>query len=824
LARTPDQLNHVIVPDQGFSESRPFSPPGSFGSKKTPERVPDRQKHAETLLNEYAQALAEAEPAMHQRAAVGVENGYYLEVESRPDVLLLTDKLERGRKHKTRLLSVRQEGATTRATVFVPEESKDLFDKLIHAYETKQEPLAKQPVPKGWTLIEGIGRLRNATLRDLWTGNPEDFPTEGTVFGWEVWLSRGTEERFRAFANENAIQVSATMLVFPEELALHTVATPEQMNVLVNGTVSVTRLQRASLTSAFLEYAGPEQQVEFTQQILARMRPAQNPANYICILDTGVRREHPLLVPILFAVDCHAYRPEWGTDDHHEHGTLMGGLASFGDLIPILNANDAIEIPFHLESVKIYPPIGDNPHELLGAITQGGIARAELAFPERKRVFCLASSTPDDSPHRGKPSSWAAELDQLCAGLNQEHPLQRLICVSAGNLWLNPYHRDKYILENDLAEVESPAQAWNALTVGAYTEKVEINGNGREGWIPLAPRGDLSPTSRTSTLNWEFQWPSKPDVVLEGGNLGIDPADNHALGVDSLALLSTSKHFPQQYFQTVRETSAATALASRICAWVQSQYPALWPETIRALIVNSAAWTPAMLARLPAMATKAELREFLGRYGYGVPDGERALWSKRNALTLVSEDSIQPFVRSGTQAKLHQMRTFSLPWPREALQALEAENVSMKVTLSYFIEPNPAETARNRNSRYASHGLRFAVKMADEDDDHFQKRINKLAREEGEKVKAPADDGWLLGSQLRSKGSLHHDIWTGPASDLARRGSIAVFPVSGWWKDRPQLEKVEKVARFSLVVSIQTPRIETDIYTPVSNLIPIPIQ
>jgi hypothetical protein len=823
LARTPDQLNHVIVPDHGFSATTPFSPPSTGGSKKAPERVANRHQHAEALLNQYQQVLNAVEPAMRERAGLKGDNGYYLEIESRPEVLLLTEKLERGRKYKTNLLSVRQEGTITKATVFVPEKSKELFGKLIHDYENKDEPLAKEPVPKGWTLVEGIGTFRSATLHDLWTGVPADFPAEGTVFGWEVWLRKGSEERFRIFANQNAIQISATILTFPEELALHALATPEQMNLLVHSTLSVTRLQKAVMTAALLEYAGPEQQIAFTQQMLDRLQPNQHPTTYVCILDTGIRRAHPLLTPLLLNADCHAYRPEWETDDHHEHGTLMGGLASLGDLTSILNSNDSIEIPFHLESVKIYPPAGNNPHELLGAITQGGIARVESAFPERNRVFCLASSTSDDSPHRGRPSSWAAELDQLCAGLNQENTLQRLICVSAGNLWLDPYNRDRYLLENDLAEVESPAQAWNVLTVGAYTDKSEVVGNGREGWFPLAPRGDLCPTSRTSALNWESQWPSKPDVVLEGGNLGIDPADNHALGIDSLALLSTSKHFPQQYFQTVRETSAATALASRICGLIQSEYPELWPETIRALVVNSAEWTPAMLARLPINASKVQLREFLGRYGYGVPNAERALWSKRNALTLVAENTVQPYVRSASQPKLNQMRTFSLPWPREALQALETEVVRMKVTLSYFIEPNPSETARNRNSRYASHGLRFAIKIADETNDDFQKRINKLAREEGEKVKSSADDGWLLGTQLRSKGSLHHDIWTGPASDLARKGSLAVFPVSGWWKERPHLERVEKIARFSLVVSIHTPAIETDIYTPVANLIPIPV-
>lgn len=38
--------------------------------------------------------------------------------------------------------------------------------------------------------------------------------------------------------------------------------------------------------------------------------------------------------------------------------------------------------------------------------------------------------------------------------------------------------------------------------------------------------------------------------------------------------------------------------------------------------------------------------------------------------------------------------------------------------------------ARNKKARYASHGLRFAINLPDEELDAFRKRINKAARED----------------------------------------------------------------------------------------------
>jgi hypothetical protein len=215
----------------------------------------------------------------------------------------------------------------------------------------------------------------------------------------------------------------------------------------------------------------------------------------------------------------------------------------------------------------------------------------------------------------------------------------------------------------------------------------------------------------------------------------------------------------------------------------------------------------------------------LKRYGFGVPDFGRAVRSARSALALVEQSTIQPFTkRPGRPPSIAEMKMFHLPWPADALNQLGVTDVEMRATLSYFIEPNPAESARGRKSRYASHGLRFAVKTADEDVEEFRKRINKAARTDGEVVSPVNDTGWMLGPTLRDRGSIHSDIWRGPASDLARRGIIAVYPVGGWWKERVQHERFNSSARFSLVVTITAPAINVDLYTEISTRIATPIQ
>jgi len=360
--------------------------------------------------------------------------------------------------------------------------------------------------------------------------------------------------------------------------------------------------------------------------------------------------------------------------------------------------------------------------------------------------------------------------------------------------------------------IHDPAQSWNAITVGAYTEKVQVTDDGAEHYQPVALPGSLSPFTSTS-FTWQRKGaPWKPDVVLEGGNAARDGA--FASEMASLSLLTTH-HLPQQrLLTTTNATSAATALVARMAAQISAQYPALWPETVRALVVHSARWTDQMQAEFSVGATATARRSKLLRHcGYGVPSLERALWSAADSLTLIVQDRVQPFEKTKDGVKTRDMHLHALPWPVDALLELGEFEVSLRVTLSYFIEPNPGARGAGDKYSYQSHALRFEVRRPDESTKTFLSRINRLARDEEEGTStASPDGGWAIGDQLRRRGSLHSDVWTGSAAELANRGFLAVYPAVGWWRRRARLQRFDRHARYALVVSIEAPEAPIDLY------------
>jgi hypothetical protein len=762
----------------------------------------------------------------------------YVQFESPPDTELKVESLEDRRKGID-LVAVQSfqretDGPTVQlATVFVPDGQIKHFITRFEQYATEQ---TKKGEPRHKDLIDRIGTLRRATVRALWTDDTGVYPSDDEIIWWEVWLRRhdGRElERLYDYAQAVRLSIGERRLAFDDRIVVLVRGTAMQISGSLDVLNDVAELRRAKESAALFVDAPAEEQAGWVDDFVRRTRPPPLDAPAVCILDTGVTRAHPLLDNLITLAD--AVNPEWGFQDNGGgpdnmgHGTEMAGLAAYGDLAALLASASSVQIRHCLESIKILPPTGANDPQLYGAITAQAVARPEVAVPARKRAFSLAVTTRDNRD-RGQPTSWSAALDALAAGrifdparqelryLNgAEAVARRLFIVSAGNI---DRPDADHLTRSDLEAVHDPAQAWNVVTVGACTEKGVIMHPDWEGWSPISRVGDLSPWSTTSVMFQDI-WPIKPDVVFEGGNVAWN-GNNLDFPVPDLCLLSTYYKPIEKLFVLSYATSAATAQVARMAAIISAEYPDFWPETVRALLIHSGRWTPAMETHLTRAAGKRAKASLVRRYGFGVPNLERALRSANDALTLVAQATLRPF----KDGKMREMHLYRLPWPRDILRQLGELEVRLRVTLSYFIEPNPGRRGWRRRHRYASHGLRFEVKSRTESLDEFRKRMNQQALEEDEeKPRSTSEsEAWVLGNQTRSKGSVHSDLWVGTAADLAERGVVGIYPVSGWWKDQPKRDRSDRGVPYALVVTIETDAEGVDIWTPVAVSVNAPVE
>lgn len=816
-------LKHFYLREHGERESF-TSPLSGPRDQFIPQR--NRAQHAQRLERALTTALAAAEQQIAAREAdiAGGTAGYYLEFDLPKSQQPLLDKLEdyRGRAH-VELVSVRPSVAdpqgSVSATVFVPEAKKDIFLKKVRDYRDKETDTGK---PRNEPLVASIETARLGQVRSLFTDDPAMFPADDQEAWWEVWIRPDTRAVFAHAAHRLNVEVLDHIVRFAERDVVLARATPRILGRILTNTDAIAELRLARDTPAVFTDMGVRDHRDWTDDLADRIKLPDGDAPAVCILDSGTTRLHPLIEPSLDAGDQQSWNGVWSVEDTGRqwsgHGTQMSGLALLGDLTPLLAGQDQVSLTHCLESVKILPDHGGNDPDLYGYITAEAVSRAEIQAPERNRAFCLAV-TSNGPEWRGRPTSWSAKLDDLIYGEGED---QRLICVSAGNIRAH-YPAIEYLDQNDSAGIENPAQAWNALTIGAITEKCTITDHTYAGWHPLAPAGDLSPLSRTS-VPWNYEWPVKPDVVFEGGNYGVDPSTGAGDHLDDLALLTTHHRLQERLFTTTGDTSAATAQAARMAAQIYADKEDLWPETVRCLIVHSADWTPTMRGHLPVHPQVADKRIFLRRYGYGIPDLGRALRSLQNDVTIVVEGQMQPYFLDGSTIKTRDMMFHDLPWPSEELEELGEAIVEMRVTLSYFIEPNPGERGWTKRHRYASHGLRFAVKKAEETVDEFRQRINAAARDEEDHVTTGgSDSGWTLGPQLRNRGSLHSDIWVGTAADLANRHGVAVYPIGGWWKEKRALERAGRTVRYALAITLRAAQ-DVDLYTEIENAVSVSVE
>ena len=804
------------------------------------ERKPlrdDYAAHANALILQLAAALGDPPaPAADPRLRVeGLKLGTVVEVAtlapaegSRSKAAKVPAGMDFPAQDIVVLRTERHDDRTESALLFVPDDARGFLQDRIRSYG-RNPGNARRPDVERFEIMETIA----ATSPQALFAGAFYFDAADIVW-WELWLEGSVTRanRLAAVARQANLDVHGDHLRFPETTVVFVHATAAGIAAFagrVPGAISEIRRACGTIAPFLDRSTGGIGQHDWVADLAGRIAPVPDDVPVVCALDTGIAAEHPLIAPGLKG--AWAYDAAWGADDHAPqggHGTAIAGLILYGDLEPAMAGAGPVVLSHGAESMKLLPPRGfpRTKPPSYGVVTQGCVALVETERPGILRSFCLASSATDFTPSR--PSSWSGALDQIAAGsmpgdsqtaVAAADAPKRLVLVATGNV------AGGSVLDIIKSQpLEDPSQSWNALTIGGFTRKEQVP-PAPPVLRAVVPANHRSPYSRGSQSLPDDLTPIKPEVLFEAGNMLADER-GACDWQEMVSLLAPGSDVASEPLVPFWATSAAVGVAGNFFGRLQAALPDRWPETHRALAVDSAAWPQPIRKQLIGRGAhwktgaKFVKQQILREVGYGVPDIERARLSAANDVTLIAEAEIQPFAfgEDGRTAVFNEMHFYKLPWPKAALEQLENEVVTMKVTLSYFIEPNLTGRAATRPATYRSFGLRFAMKKRTESEPAFRARINAAQEKDGTAAETETDC-WLLGPKAVQAGSLHCDLWRGYAIDLAGHDAIAIYPVGGWWKSHPGQRRVEDKGRYTLVVSISAAGHSVDLHAEISTLV-----
>lgn len=808
---------HLFVSGINSTESYKTTSRGG-GNKTLPER--NRQEHGDALIQGLSTIWQNFTEELDYRNDLNLptRHGEYFTFKSATDDTLSIESLD---SSGAVLLKVSKDFETNQqtATLFIPEEQKEKLIKKVQKYLEND----KNNKPVNQKLIDKIEHVSRTSLEQLWSSDIQYVPREEPLW-CELWLATENLDKdqivddLKAICHFYEIATNNSVIYFPQRTIVVVQVNYEQLNNIIASFGFIAEIRKTEELNSFWIDRGLTENENWMNDALELIK-FTNTNNYISIIDTGINNGHQLITPALSDDNRLVINPNWGLHDGHGHGTMMAGVSLYGNLNAVLENNQPITIHHQLESLKLInfdSPHHDNDYPF---VTSDIVNRAIINNPDAKRVYCMAVTT-DFQVDFGKPSTYSSVMDSLAFGEDQND--KKLFLISVGNI---RHEADwaQYPESNLNLSIESPAQSWNSIGVGAYTGKTLPDR------ATLAQPFQLSPLSRTSA-SWDSNWPIKPDVVFEGGNLIINE-DGSLESHHDLELLTLSRHPLNRCFTTINATSAATAFAGHFMAKIREVYPNAWPETLRALMIHSASWTPEMIEQFEIDTDKVSDKvKLLRTVGYGIPNLQKAIECKTNYLTFVSEQIIKPYKKEGNRdIETNQIHYYELPWPKEILENLGSANVILKVTLSYFIEPNPGDKGYTTKYAYQSTALKFSLIRPDEDLANFKIRTNKISQdslkdslgveklEDGAFSRNTGNERWSLGAENVFKGSVHSNYWTGSAAEIASCNILAIYPLaSGWWKQLKKQNKHDSELRYSLIVSIETPELEVDIYTPIA--------
>jgi hypothetical protein len=310
------------------------------------------------------------------------------------------------------------------------------------------------------------------------------------------------------------------------------------------------------------------------------------------------------------------------------HGTPVAGLAALGKLNHSNSFNGEIRADAKLLSIKI-SEYGNGHISEIDLIKM--LYDVKGKYPQIK-IFTLTTCynrfknvNEDFSDYTFALDKFAYDTDSLifiCTANNDD-------CINDNSAY------DLTYFNSNNTNLCTPADSMNNMTIGAAGDNLG-NGpfmgisSGREFPALFTRKGhvDLSLVFSRNKTNKNY---FKPDIIESGGDVGFYNSTTLDWTDDAAIELISAR--PEMGLIKEAGTSFATPLAANLAVKIQKQYPELHPQTLKALIINSAS-----LNRIPFDKLIKKLHNRVA--GHGFVDNFKSVFSNENSVTLILEDSI----------------------------------------------------------------------------------------------------------------------------------------------------------------------------------------
>lgn len=602
---------HLLLPERIPLPSRRQ---GSAGGPGSPGRNPRR--HGADLERQLQRAIAVGREI---RVVEGVDPGLVFKVRA-------TGRIEDRDWERRELMLLGDTADWTYFVLSVDDVPADLLRKL-RRYEAGPDEEGGAAVGRTFfNALEDIRPYGRDDRRSLEL--PEDLPglAEPLLVDVVVWPSANYDEAGRRLRQvRRVVEAFRGDQVAYDDRPRFTVLRARLSGEGVEALLGLAVVERVRLPpTPFIE---PSDWTQVSADDLDRQIDDGEP---IGVIDDGIADGHPLLADGGIA-SRRSFPPDHNWAVPGPHGTMVAGLAAFGDFEEPLRAGGPLVRRSAIHEARVLEPHPDIPNATQFAPTitpHQAIEQAIVALHEVEGIRVFNLSITDDFAYSGSHVSvWTERID----GLIRE--LGIIVVVSAGNRGAHQFRATmdggghawadypSYLLD-PAARVAEPAAAALALSVGSVARSSApqtLRGEARVGDRAIAEVNELSPFSRTGPGVYKT---TKPDVVDFGGNWALNDRDilepeNPGVGVVSLAL------GPQgRLFRVSSGTSFAAPRVARLAADLWTAYPDASANLVRAL-VGIATRVPG-----PVASQFPDERQRLRAVGFGRPSAELALSSE----------------------------------------------------------------------------------------------------------------------------------------------------------------------------------------------------